>query len=314
MLVVALVATLASAALWQQWRHTEVEQAERARLQARWILTGALDWARLILREDARTNLNTGAGDHLAEPWAVGLEEARLSSFLAADKAQSLPDDLDAFLSGDITDLQSRLNASNLVRDGLLSEPDLRTWVRLFDQLGLNTTELRQAASQLVAAQRAQTARSNTPDGGNTAPPLVPQRVAQLSWLGLSAATLQRLAPFVTVLPERTAVNLNTASAEVLVASVAGLDLATARRTVTQRALQPFKTLADAGGLLPANALKDGEHSTSSRYFLVTGRLRLNTGTVAEQSLVQRNGLDVKTLWRERLVLPRPAPTAASLQ
>ena len=32
MLTVALVATLASAALWQQWRGLEIETAERARL------------------------------------------------------------------------------------------------------------------------------------------------------------------------------------------------------------------------------------------------------------------------------------------
>ena len=31
MLTVTLVATLASAAMWQQWRSTEVEAAERAR-------------------------------------------------------------------------------------------------------------------------------------------------------------------------------------------------------------------------------------------------------------------------------------------
>ncbi|MDP3206032.1 MAG: type II secretion system protein GspK, partial [Hydrogenophaga sp.] len=67
MLTVTLVATLASAALWQQWRSTEVEQAERQRVQAGWILTGALDWARLILREDARSNQNSGNADHLGE-------------------------------------------------------------------------------------------------------------------------------------------------------------------------------------------------------------------------------------------------------
>ena len=54
MLTVALVATFAAGALWQQWKSVEVEGAERQRTQARWLLTGALDWARVILREDAR--------------------------------------------------------------------------------------------------------------------------------------------------------------------------------------------------------------------------------------------------------------------
>jgi len=77
MLTVVLVATLAASALWQQWRGVEIEAAQRSRVQAAWVLTGALDWARLILREDARK----GGADHLAEPWAVPLEQARLSTF-----------------------------------------------------------------------------------------------------------------------------------------------------------------------------------------------------------------------------------------
>ena len=76
MLILTLVATMASGMVWQQWRAIQVESAERARTQSAWILSGALDWARLILREDART----GGADHLGEPWAVPLAEARLSS------------------------------------------------------------------------------------------------------------------------------------------------------------------------------------------------------------------------------------------
>ena len=85
MMIVALVATLAGSMVWQQWRAIQVEAAERARTQSAWILSGALDWARLILREDARSGGPNGI-DHLGEPWAVPLAEARLSTFLAADK------------------------------------------------------------------------------------------------------------------------------------------------------------------------------------------------------------------------------------
>ena len=114
LLTVTLVASMAAAALWRQWRNVEVESAERMQLQARWVLSGALDWARLILREDARA----GGADHLAEPWAVPLAEARLSSFLASD-ANGTANETDSatqvFLSGQITDLQARMNVINLV-------------------------------------------------------------------------------------------------------------------------------------------------------------------------------------------------------
>ena len=114
MLILTLVATLASGMVWQQWRAIQVEGAERARTQSAWILSGALDWARLILREDART----GGADHLGEPWAVPLAEARLSSFLAADRdnnSAAETDEIEAFLSGSIVDAQARWNLRKLV-------------------------------------------------------------------------------------------------------------------------------------------------------------------------------------------------------
>ena len=107
MLTVTLVATFAAAAMWQQWRNAEVEDAERTRIQAGWVLTGALDWARLILGEDSVSI------DHLSEPWAVPLEEARLSTFLAADRSGGDITGTDAenvFLSGSISDQQALLN------------------------------------------------------------------------------------------------------------------------------------------------------------------------------------------------------------
>jgi general secretion pathway protein K len=135
MLTVVLVASLASASLWQQWRGVEIEAAERGRTQAAWVLVGALDWARLILREDARK----GGADHLAEPWAVPLAQARLSTFLAADHSQpdAVDDTQDAFLSGQIVDLQSRLNVFGLVRDGKIDELNLLSFKRLFKTLNL---------------------------------------------------------------------------------------------------------------------------------------------------------------------------------
>ncbi|HEY8906689.1 MAG TPA: type II secretion system minor pseudopilin GspK, partial [Rhodoferax sp.] len=143
MLTVVLIATLASAMLWQQWRGIEIESAQRTRVQASWILVGALDWARLILREDARQ----GGADYLSEPWAVPLAPARLSTFLAAEKGQALVSDdndaaQEAFLSGQIEDLQARLNVTNLIQDQKIDAPGLAAWTRLFKHLNLPESEL----------------------------------------------------------------------------------------------------------------------------------------------------------------------------
>ena len=143
MLTVTLVAGFAAAALWQQWRAVEVESAERTRVQSGWLLLGALDWSRLILVEDGRGS----SADHLAEPWAVPLEEARLSTFLAADKNVAQFDDAsvdttNAFLSGQITDMQARLNLRNLLGDDTQGKAAQRQLARLFERLGLPAQEL----------------------------------------------------------------------------------------------------------------------------------------------------------------------------
>ena len=296
MLTVTLVASLAAASLWQQWRGLEVETAQRSRVQSAWMLVGALDWARLILREDARA----GGVDHLGEPWAVPLEEARLATFFAAETdANDREEDVaQSFISGRIFDMQARLNVMNLVESGKVSLPATRQFAKLFDMLGLPERELAVLTENLRFALD-----TSTDNRSGARAPLVPQRVEQLVWLGLPPRSVALLAPYVTVLPMRTTLNLNTASAQVIYASIAQLDLAGAQRLVNARRLAHFQTLNDAGKLLGdlAGPIGEGQHGVASRFFEVRGRLRLGQGMVLERSLVQRDGLDVKTLWRERV-------------
>ena len=309
MLTVALVATLASAALWQQWRSLEIETAERARLQSQWILNGALDWARLILREDARAS----GVDHLGEPWAVPLEEARLSTFLASSNSPT--DALDTsttlsqtFLSGNITDLQSRMNVRNLVDGSKVSEAALASFSRLFNKLQLPAAEL------ALLAENLRFALDTSPDNRNGAQaPLMPQRVSQLVWLGLSAKSVAILSPYITLLPVPTPVNLNTADATVLAAIIPRVDPARAQRLVALRDSRHFRTLSDVTTALgePQDVLTDTQHSVSSQFFEIHGQLRLDKVIVQQHSVVQRQGLEVKALWTDRG--PRWA-TASPLQ
>lgn len=293
MLTVTLVATFAATALWQQWRSVEVEAAERTRIQSAWILIGALDWSRLILIEDSRA----GGADHLAEPWAVPLEEARLSTFLAADRNVTQIDDAgggeEAFLSGQIIDMQSRLNLANLVSGDTVNEAALAQFERLFAQLGLPPAEL----TALVQALR----QAQAPGNENTDAPLMPQSPSQLAWLGLAPRTLALLAPHITLLPERKPVNLNTAGAEVLMATLRGLDRAGADRIMAVRQMQPFRSVDDVKKLLGEQIEVSGsEHGVASSYFEVHGRLRMGPTVVQERSLVRRMGLEATTVWRER--------------
>ena len=305
MLTVTLVATLASAMLWQQWRRIEVETALRYRAQAAWILSGALDWARLILREDGRN----GGADHLSEPWAVPLREAKLASFLAADASGATAagasgdadPTLEAFLAGQIIDAQGKLNFMNLAAEGTAADAARASFARLFAVLGLPATELASIQAALAAAN---TRASGGADG--SAAPLLPRRFEDLAWIGASELTLRTLAPHATLLPVATPLNLNTASAVAIAAAVPGVDLANAERMAEARLLKHFRSLADAAqaGGIDVTRLVDAQHGIASRFFEVWGSLRIDAHQVTEHSLVQRDGANVRTLWRERGVRP----------
>lgn len=294
MLTVTLVASFAATALWQQWRAVEIETAERSRVQTAWVLTGALDWARAILREDARA----GTTDHLGEAWAATPPETPLATFFAAARvaaggADALPA---GGLSIRLVDLQSRLNVRNLLEDNQVSQVDLRCFSRLFELLELPQAELAAMAEKLRLASDPP---ADTASGAVR--PLMPQRVEQLVWLGLSPGSVARLAPHVSLLPSRTPVNLNTASAQVLYACTPDLALAQAERMVMERQRDPFGTLDDAMRRTGGNVrLSETRHSVTSRFFELRGRLRTEGAAVEERSLLERTELDVKALWRER--------------
>jgi general secretion pathway protein K len=311
MIILAVVATLTAGMVWQQRRAVEVESAERARVQAAWILTGALDWAKLILREDLRdARQRRRPVDSLDEPWATPLAEARLSTFLAADRDNNADGGPEAFLSGAIVDAQSRFNLRGLVDGaGVVVPAQLAAFERLADLAGLPTGVATRIAEGLAAATRPPAAGA-TPDEAATTP-LRPTRLADLAWLGLDAETLARLAPWAELLPVPTPVNANTAPREVLVAAIDGLDLGSAERLVQRRQREPFASIEQLQAELPEGVTADPARvGVASSHFEVAGRLRLEDRVLEEVSLLQRRPGerdDVVVLRRERRSLTAPA-------
>jgi len=280
--------------VWQQNRAIQVEAAERARTQSAWILNGALDWARLILREDARS----GGPTALSEPWATPLAEARLSTFLAADKDHNTESGPDAFLSGVIIDMQSRYNLRNLIDADKVVQAEFLTLQKLCEAANAPSD----TAARISEGLRAAWSTSGEPQAGTT--PIAPRTVAQLAWFGVDPAVLERLEAFVVLLPVRTPVNLNTADLEVIVAVNPGLDLGAAQAIVQARQRAAFKSLGAANAVLgdaASNRLNSKNVGVQSNFFEVRGRLRLDDRALEERSIVERRGLDVVTVLRERV-------------
>jgi general secretion pathway protein K len=236
-----------------------------------------------------------------------------LSSFLAADSNNSTsdfgPEVMDAFLSGQIVDLQSLMNVNNLVSDaGQVNDDDVKAFERLFETLNLPQPEL----AKLVENLRFSIAAANIPVPQPQAP-LRPQRVTDLAWLGLSTQTIAVLEPYVTLLPTRTMVNANTAAAEVI-AAAGDLDLSDAQRLVQVRQASYFRSTGDIQAHLgPGTQMAPNSLTFRSDYFEVRARLRLDKLVVEERSVLQRQaplqgqGPAVVVLRRERGALD---PTA----
>lgn len=289
MITVTLVATVAAAAIAQQSRLVEVEAAERSRVQAQWLLRGAMDWSRLLLRQDAQSS---GQVDHLAEPWAVPLQETRLSAFLSAQggvaDADASTDMRDAYMSGYMTDIQSRMNLMQFFaeRDGSDPAQVALPVQRLFERLGLPQSEF-----ELLVQGLRQVLSLTDLD----ARPIMPQTLQDLVWLGVSPATIQALEPYAALSNSNWAVNLNTASAQVIWAMVPGMDWAQAQALVTARTSRHFRTVQQAHEVVPAAPFPGGAFAVNSQLFAATGQVRMDGVALAMEADLARSNAVVTT-------------------
>lgn len=283
MLIAALAAVMVSGMFWSQWSAIAREQTAREQTQARWILRGSIDWARLILREDA----NTSTADYLGEPWSVPLAEARLSTFLAARGQDSagLPD---AWLEGRIEDAQSRFNLRDLAPAGTVDPQALLAFQRLCAALQLPSGVATDIANGVAASNPVGAAsQSNVANL-----PLPLQQLQDLARLGTTVAdALPRLAPVVTLLPQATPVNANTASPVVL-AAVLGVDADAAQALVEARKRAYFRNLGDITSALPQGTTVNPQLvSVATGYFEAIARVRIDKLEYAERALIQRAGV-----------------------
>jgi general secretion pathway protein K len=107
---------------------------------------------------------------------------------------------------------------------------------------------------------------------------------------GMTPEALARLAPHLTALPDETPVNVNTASATVLLAIVPALSASDAARVVEERGRAPFRGREDFQRALPpaASAQIDGPIDIKSRYFSAEATVRVGRVTAGYRALIER--------------------------
>jgi general secretion pathway protein K len=296
LLLTTLAISLVASLFWQQQVQVRSMENQRLHLQTKWILRGALDWATLVLRQDGYDHPNYTALDHV---WATPLAETRLDQYIERERVQG--ENFNATLSGNIIDATSRYNLTNLARDGQLDLNQVAVFRRLLQNLQLDPA-LADRTARIVAASQPAAPKEETPGGGGggggvtTQPvrtgPSTTMKLLQVDDLlalqGFDQAAVEKLRPFVIVLPEQTPVNVNTAPAEVLAAvlpkmSVSGANALLARRK--QAAWNDFfKFRTEVGEDELAADIAD----VKSSWFLVDSRIQLDRAALNAEALVYR--------------------------
>jgi len=294
LLLTTLAITIVASLFWQQQVQVRSIENQRLQLQMQWVLRGALDWAGLILREDARHS----SVDDLTEPWAVPLAETRLDQYVDNGEADAVA--ANATLSGNISDAQARYNLTNLCPDGTINPAEVAAFGQLLSNARLDPALAQATADEMAAAQKKPAANAENPGNQSGALPMNLTRTDDLLAVpGFTPEILGKIRDFVIFLPRATPVNVNTAPAEVLAARIDGLTLADATALVTSRNTASFRFISDFTERLPGDSLSVSnlEASVSTNYFLVNGKVRIDRANLDVQALIERNGTMTKLIW-----------------
>jgi general secretion pathway protein K len=277
MLLAALAATIAATLLWQQQRWISDHEHRRDQVQAQALAMAGVQWARQIVYDNAPA----GAPVHAGQPWALRLPAIPLEN---------------GSISGYIVDAQSRINVNNLAIAA--NRPATRAALsRLLAALGLPDATL-DAFTDWVDDDDKVTAPGGAEDAWYMAqanPGLAANatvtRASELTAVrGASVALVTALRPFVGALDAPTAVNVNTASPEVLAAIANGLDRAAALVLVTKRTQQPYTSVADFRARLPRAdiTIDDALVTVTSSWFEVSIEARQGDTLARARALLKR--------------------------
>jgi general secretion pathway protein K len=276
--VVALAALAATAMMVSQSTWSRQVELSAEHVQAQLLIQAGLDWARAVLSDDRRTS-NV---DYLGEPWALRLPPIPVDN---------------GTLAGHIEDEQGKFNLNNVVQGGKINLAQLAHFRRLLSILAL-PPELADALADWIDADAEPQPRDGAEDAYylSLQPPYLAANqplvdVAELALVrGFDDNVRARLRPFVTALPGFTAVNVNTASPEVISAIIEGLSLDDARAVVAQREGSYFRDFSDFFNRLPAGLIIPTEDfSVSSNYFMATMLVSIGEAQARGSALLARD-------------------------
>ncbi len=285
MLIAALAAAVAVSVATAQSQWSTRVLHRRDQVQAQSIALAGVAWARQILEQDGRY---AGAIDHLGEPWALPLPRTPVDN---------------GDVEGRIVDAQAMLNVNNLASPAHAAF-ERGAFSRLFAAHGVPQSALASIvdwvdpddAPQPEGAEDAWYLRQAQPALAANAPAT---RLDELAYTrGMTAASMRRFLPFATALPVDTPLNVNTASADVLAASLPNATPEAVLALVASRARQPFASVQDFRERAGVAIGDEAMYAVASHYFVVTVRARQGETIARARALIARTGATSAIVWQ----------------
>lgn len=295
LVVVAIIAVLAAAMMARQATAIHAAQSEQTLVQGRWLLRGEISRVQAILRADAQT----GPATRLDGGWAQPIAGA------VAGEVEGEA----ALLYSEVIDEQSKFNLRNLVQSGRVDPRESAAFLRLCALVGVPRDQAsliaRRAIVSLVEADKGRPMPADESEVKAAAVAAAElgihsqskqdqaPRLRDLSDLlgesGVDQVVLTRLRPFVTILPQRTWINSNTASPEVLAAWVPGLSMDRAKAMLAARDKgQWFLNRGDFANRLQMPEIDETEVliGITSQWFRISGALKTSRSILVMQALL----------------------------
>lgn len=245
--------------------------------QAYQYVLGAESWGKQILIRDSKDNQT----DSFDDDWAMVLPALPIEG---------------GKMTGQIEDLQARFNINNLVLNG---KPQ-KLYVDRFKLL-LRNLELNEELSSVVIDwidSNEEIGFSGAEDNEylNLSPAYraANQKMHDVSELllikGIDFESYEKLRPYVCVLESDTAININTASAEVLSSITKDITIEDAKSLIEDRNKEAYKDVAGflEHPLLKQKKIKKDGLSVSSQYFQLNSTAQIERITVEYTTILHR--------------------------
>ena len=281
LLITALVGTVAAGLSWDNALDVRRTMVMLYRDQAIQVAVGSEGWVRSILQDDQANSPN----DHLGEIWASDIPPLPIDS--EAVQGQ---------IHGKIVDLQGRFNVNNLIDgNGQVDQPSFEQFERLLAALGLDTRFAGIAVDWLDEDQ-VETVPFGAEDplytGLTPAYRTANRRLTNVTELaaidGMDRASFQLLLPHVIALPERTAINVNTATVAVLQSLGPNISAGDAEGLVSLREGGGFADFAGVFAPLADPGLQQWI-SESTSYFQLKAVVQIDTVRISLFTVLHRD-------------------------